>query len=243
MLLDALEDIVKHTHSLGIQEVKVLGSATTAKIETKDTDNTVIIYGEMYQPISGLDSTVGLSRMDVLKGFMGYHKGSTVTLINEIRNNVSSPTELLFDDGNDGTAHYRFMSEAMITEIVKVPAFKGANWDVVIQPETKAIANLAASTGILGGLEKRFITSVVKGNLFFSVGNGPVDRINIKFANNVTGSLKHQWTYPLSQVLSILKLTDSSSSATMSFSDAGALKIDVDSGIGKYTYILPAGKA
>jgi hypothetical protein len=29
----------------------------------------------------------------------------------------------------------------------------------------------------------------------------------------------------------------------MHFSDSGALKIEIDSGIGKYTYILPAGKA
>ena len=245
MLLDTLKDIVKHTHSLGfIEMVKVIGTATDLKIETKDADNTVIIYGSMYQPEPGIESTIGLSRLAILKGYIGMHETSAVTIVSETRNNLSVPTEILFDDGNDSVANYRFVSEAMIMEQVKVPAFKGANWDVSFVPSKVAITRLSENYGILGGFEKRFIVSVdAKGTVKFNIGSGPTDRVTVPFATGVTGALKHQWTYPLSQVLSILKLTDTASTSTMNFSDSGALKIDIDSGIGKYTYIIPAGKS
>lgn len=243
MLLDALKDIVKHTHSLGfIEIVKVIGTAADLKIETKDADNTVIIYGSMYQPVAGLESTVGFSRMGVLKGFIGMHEGSDISITTELRNAVDTPTEIKFDDKAEFVSSYRLMAEAMANEQVKVPPFKGATWDVTITPTKASVTRLNESFGIVGGFEKRFIVSVDKGTLKFSVGTGPTDRTIVPFATNVTGTLKHQWTYPLSQVLSILKLTDTST-ATMSFSDMGALKIDIDSGIGKYSYILPAGKS
>ncbi len=245
MLLDALKDIVKHTHTLGIVEmVKVIGSSTELKIETKDPDNTVIIYGTMYQPVEGIESTIGLSRLSVLKGFIGMHDGSDITIVNEMRDSVDTPVSVKFDDKADFISSYRFMSESMINEQVKVPTFKGASWDVTITPSKAAIVRLNESFGIIGGFEKRFIVSVdSKGTLKFAVGTGPTDTTVVPFATGVSGNLKNQWTYPLSQVLAILKLADTAATSTMSFSDQGALKIDVDSGIGKYTYILPAGRA
>ena len=244
MLLDTLKDIVKHTNSLGfIEMVKVIGSTTDLKIETKDADNTVIIYGSMYQPEAGVESTIGLSRLAVLKGYIGLHEESAVSIVTETRGGAVVPTELLFDDGAGTTASYRFISEAMISDQIKVPAFKGATWDVSFVPSKVNIAKLNENFGVLGGFEKRFIVSVdAKGTLKFNIGTGPTDRVTVPFATGVTGTLKHQWTYPLSQVLAILKLTDTASTSTMNFSDSGALKIDIDSGIGKYTYILPAGK-
>lgn len=245
MLLDALKDIVKHTNSLGfIEMVKVIGTATDLKLETKDMDNTVIIYGSMYQPVAGIESTIGLSRLGILKGYIGMHDGSDVSITQEARNNVNMPTEIVFDDKAGFVSNYRFMSESMINEQVKVPPFKGATWDITITPSKASVNRLSENFGIIGGFEKRFTVSVdAKGTLKFSIGSGPTDRTTVPFATNVTGTLKHQWTYPLSQVLSILKLTDTASTAIMSFSDMGALKIDIDSGIGKYSYILPAGKS
>jgi hypothetical protein len=242
--IDQFKDIIKHTGSLGfIETVKVIGTASDAKLETKDVDNTVIIYGSMNQPIAGIDSTIGLSRLAILKGFIGMHEGSSVSIATEVRNGVTVPVEVVFDNKEGFVSNYRFMSETMINEQVKVPPFKGATWDIVITPSKKSIALLSDNCGVVGGVEKRFIVIVDKGTLKFSIGTGPTDRTSVPFETNVTGSLKHQWTYPLTQVISILKLTDSAASATMSFSDMGALKIDIDSGIGKYSFILPAGKS
>ena len=247
MLIDSFKDIIKHTNSLGfIDMVKIVGTTTEAKIEAIDADKTVVIFGSMYQPIKDIDTTVGLSRFAILKGCIDFPVYSSATattdIVTEVRNGVTVPTEIKFASGVGHTANYRFMSETMVNEQIKVPPFKGATWNVVISPEKKKIAELSYCLGVFGGFEKRFVVSVDKGTLNFSVGNGPTDRTTVPFADNVTGTLKHQWSWPLAQVLSILKLTETAT-ATMSFSDMGALKIDIDSGIGKYTYLLPAGKA
>jgi hypothetical protein len=243
MLLDALKDIVKHTHSLGfIDMIKLIGTDTDAKIEAMDADKTVVVYGQLYQPVKDISTTVGLSRLAQLKGFMDLHAKSTISVINEMRNSISTPTELQFDAGAGDTATYRFMSEAMANEQIKVPPFKGATWNVTIKPEKVKIDRLSSYQGVLGGFEKRFIVSTNKDVLNFSIGSGPTDRSNLPFAAGITGSLKHQWSWPLTSVLSILKLNDNSD-ITMFISDMGALKIDVDSGLGLYSYILPAGKS
>jgi len=248
MIIDQLKDIVKHTASLGfIEMVKIIGTANDAKIEAIDPDKTVVIFGSMNKPITDIDTTVGLSRISILKGYIDFplfsESSAAVSIIKETKSNQSIPTEIKFDSGVGHVANYRFMSETMVNEQIKVPAFKGASWDITITPEKKRIAELSYFQGVLGGIEKRFIVSINKGTLNFSVGTGPTDRTTVPFASNITGTMKNQWTWPLSQVLSILKLSDTASSTTMKFSDMGALMIEIDSGIGKYQFILPAGKA
>ena len=243
-ILDSMKDIVKHTGGLGFLDmVKIVGTAADAKIEAIDTDKTVVLFGEMYQPVTDLDTTIGLSRLPILRGYMDLHSGSTVSVIKEQRGTAEVPVELKFDNGAGIIANYRFMSEAMINEQIKVPAFKGATWNVSVVPEKKSISNFASYQGILGGFEKRFTVSTANSKLNFTIGSGPTDRVTIPFADNVTGTLKTSWSYPIAQTMSILKLADTSSTVTMHFSDMGALKIEIDSGIGKYSYILPAGKA
>lgn len=247
-MLDSFKDIVKHTAGLGfIDMVKIVGTGSDAKIEAIDTDKTVVIFGDMYQPIKGIDSTVGLSRIAVLKGFIDFPLFSSdkavIDIVTEVRGGATVPTEIKFDSGSGHKSNYRFMSETMVNEQIKVPPFKGATWNLTVIPEKKKIAELGYFQGVLGGFEKRFVVSVDKGTLNFDVGSGPTDRTTVPFATNVTGTMKHQWSWPLSQVLSILKLSETASTTTMYFSDMGALKIDIDSGIGKYSYILPAGKA
>ena len=168
---------------------------------------------------------------------------ATIDAVTEVRNGVTTPTELKFASGSGHSANYRFMSETMVNEQIKVPPFKGATWNLTVSPEKKKITELAYFMGVLGGFEKRFVVSVDNGTLNFNVGSGPTDRTIVPFAENVTGTMRHQWSWPLSQVLSILKLSETAASTTMHFSDMGALKIEIDSGIGKYSYILPAGKS
>ncbi len=247
MLLDSLKDIVKHTSSLGfIDMVKIIGTANDAKIEAIDADKTVVVFGSMYQPVMGIDTTIGLSRIAILKGFMDFPPYSSdsakVEVVSELRGSTSLPSGIKFDSGAKNVSIYRFMSETMVNEQIKVPPFKGATWNITINPEKKKISDLNYFQGVLGSVEKRFVVSVDKGTLNFDVGTGPNDKTTVPFADNVTGTMKHQWSWPLNQVLSILKLNETASTTTMKFSDMGALMIEVDSGIGKYQYILPAGK-
>ena len=91
----------------------------------------------------------------------------------------------------------------------------------------------------MGGFEPTFVAKTDGDTLKFYIGDGANDRTEMPFASNVQGKLTKGWAWPLAQVLSILKLSDTSQ-ATMGFSDQGAMQIAIDSGIGKYEYILPA---
>ena len=240
-ICDPLKDIIKHTHGLGfIDMLKLIGTDTDAKIEAMDVDKSVIMYGTMYQPITGLNSTVGLSQLGVLRGFLDYSKSydkSTVSVISQARSGVDTLTGIEFNaNGNKST--YRFMAENVVNEQIKVPPFKGAVWHAVVKPTKPALSDLVFFANTLGSFESTFVVSTENGCLMFNIGTGATNRTTLKFADNVQHVLK-QWAYPLSQVLSILKLNQTSD-CTMSFSDMGALKIDIDSGMGLYSYILPA---
>ena len=245
MILDNFLDIIKHTSGLGfIEMAKLTGDGAGAEIEAMENDRTVVLYGKLKNPITGLDGTVGLSRLGILNGYLNFNPftsdGASIEIATQDRNGVDIPAEVAFKSADGHTASYRFMSADIAEEQIQVPPFKGATWDVVITPTKSAMADLTAMSNILSGFEATFTVKTSGTNLEFLIGEGASDRSKLIFSSDITGSLKHQWSWPLAQVLSILKLNDSSESCTMSFSDQGALKIDVDSGLGEYQYILPA---
>ena len=85
--------------------------------------------------------------------------------------------------------------------------------------------------------EPTFNVKTVDGNLVFSFGDASTHAGEFVFEAGVEGTLAHTWSWPVSQVQSILNL---SGDITMSISDQGAMQISVDSGMAQYDYILPA---
>jgi hypothetical protein len=244
-ITNGLKDITKHTSSLGFLDmVKVIGTKTSADIEAIDANKSVVVYGKMNEQIEGIESTTGLARFSVLTSLFNAPNFQTpetkVDVVSETRNGIIVPTEIKFDNTKGSIGYYRFLGEQIVNEQIKVPPFKGAVWDVTIEPTTSAINDLTYQQSMLGSYESNFIAFVENSQLKFKVGAGGTDRLTIVFAEGVTGSLKHQWAWPLSQVLSILKLHKDSKKTTMFLSDMGALKITIDSGLGVYDYILPA---
>ena len=245
MILDNLKDIVKHTHGLGfIETVKVVTENNETRLESMNDKRTVVFNGVLKNSITELnDSTIGLSRIAVLNGYINFppfgSDNATVGITTQTRNGVNTPSEVTFDSNAGHVANYRFMGEDTVNEQVKVPPFKGAIWDVTIEPTKQNLKDLQYFNNVLGGFEPIFTAKVVNGNLELHIGSGPTDRSVVPFASNVTGSLKHGWSWPLAETLSILKLGEAAN-CTMSFSDQGAMQIEIDSGLGVYTYILPA---
>lgn len=246
MIADTFLDIIKHTAGLGfIELVKVEGSDKNIQIAAMDEDRTVVINGVLNTPIEGLDGTVGLSRIGILSGYLKFpaflSDKAKVEIVTQERKQETIPAEISFDSTDGHNSHYRFMSPEIVEETIRVPPFKGSDFAVEVTPTKSALQDLGYMTAILGGVESLFTASTnAKNELIFSIGSGPTDRTKIVFAKDIKGELNHQWSYPLSQVLAICKLHDTSKSMALSFSDQGALKIVVESGIGEYTYILPA---
>ena len=119
---DTLKDVLKHTHNLGIFEmVKVTGTAEETNIETVDADKTVIFKGKTVNPVPDfVDSTVGLSRMNVLDGYLKYpdfdDADATVQVVKQDRNGEDVPTEVEFISVAGTDAHYRFMLADVVNQ-------------------------------------------------------------------------------------------------------------------------------
>lgn len=245
MVFNILSDIVKHTHALGfVDAVKVKGEENSVKIEAMEENRTVVVFGALHTPIENLQGTVGLSRMGVLAGYLGFDrfnsKDATVKIGTRDRNGIETPSEVTFDSGSGHSGQYRFMAAEVAEEQIQVPPFKGAEWKVTVQPSTSGINDLSTMNNILGSYEDSFIAKTNNGNLEFHIGTGSTDQSVITFAQNIEGTLTHAWRFPIGHFLAIMKLHKSSKSTTVSFSDQGALKIEVNSGLGVYTYIIPA---
>jgi len=242
---DILKDVLKHTHGLGIFEmVKITGDVEKATIETVDADKTVIFKGETHQPYPDfVDSTVGLSRMGVLQGYLQYPgfdgEGSTVAVKTQERNEETVPVEVEFTSADGNDAHYRFMLADVINQQLKAIKFKGAEFDLNIVPTDKNLKDMAYFNSVLGSFEANFSPKTNGKELYFHIGDGVSDRTKILISNDIDGSITGDWRWPLDIVLKILRLGDTGN-CVLSINDQGLLQIIVDSGIAKYTYLLPA---
>lgn len=241
---DIISDIVKHTAVGFIEHVKITSSVTETTVDAMDVDRTVILKGMLHNPIKDLEGEIGFGNLPFLKGVLNLSnyksEGSTVEIVSRDKNGTKLPDHLLFKDVSGNTDKYRFMSKEIIDQVLKAVKFKGAKWDIVVSPTKQNVSELQSMASIYGGIEPNFTLKTENNNLVISIGNtnGSFSGKRI-FATNIGGDFKEQFAWPLKQVLSLLNL-GMSGQCTLSLSKIGALQISVDSGIGKYDYILPA---
>jgi hypothetical protein len=240
---DVLLDIVKHTSGLGIIEnIKVTGTGAETAIAAMDTNRTVILNAKMHDPVTEFQGEFGMGSLGLLSSLMRLSNyqdpGASIVVERSERNGSEVPTNLLFKDNDGGKDQYRFMSKEIVDQAMKVATFRGANWNIQIEPAQKRIAQLSEVASIYSGVDPAFTVKTEDGKLIFEVGSTEGGVIGRRvFAENINGELTTPWSWPLSQFLAIVKL---GGSVLVRFSDQGACQIDVDSGLGLYSYILPA---
>jgi hypothetical protein len=240
---DTLKDVLRHTHSLGLFEmVRITGDTSETLIETVDSNKIVILKGKTHSPVAEfVDSTVGLSRMSVLDGFVKIFDSDTDTIkiVRQTRNDEDVPTEIEFirDDGTN--ANYRFMMADIVNQQLKQIGFKGANFDIDFVPSAKNLKDLVQFNSILGAFESTFSPRTEDGKLYFYIGDNGGDRTKILINEAPGGQITHEFKWPLDIVLKILRLGDGSN-VVMSFNSKGLLQIKVISSVSEYTYLLPA---
>lgn len=245
---DILKDIVKHTHSLGIiQAAKVTTDNEATTLDAMDDDRTVVLRAKLHDRVPEFEGKFGLGRLGVLNGYLGYESrnnenevvGTDVEINRVERNGEEVPAEFNFTIPGILNSTYRVITSELVDAQIKTANFKGAKWDVEVMPTQQAIKDLQTVAGILSSYDPLFTVRTVDGNLQFTIGDASTDKAEMTFARNVNGELKSGWSFPLSTVLTILKLGDTSS-MSIKISDQGAMAIHVDSGMGLYEYILPA---
>jgi hypothetical protein len=238
---DFLQDLVAHTHNLGfLPLIKISADDKETVIESLAEDRSVILNAKTKEVIDDLEGVFGMPNLNKLDTHLKcpeYKENATITVTKQQKDDETVTTGLHFkNSAGDFENNYRFMSSQIINDLLKTVKFKGAKWDIEFEPTVASIQKLkfqaAAHTE-----ESVFQVSTDNNNLVFSFGDASTHAGSFVFQAGVTNKLKQTWSWPVTQVQSILNLTGDK---TMRIADAGALQITVDSGIAVYEYILPA---
>ena len=237
---DQLVDIVNHTHKLGIFEtIKVIGDDASTRLEAEAEDKSVIMRAEFIKPAAEFTGTFGMpgiAQLSTLLNLDEYAADATITVTKKTGTETPSGIHFVNQYGNFEN-DYRFMSTAMVNEKLKTLEFAEPAYEVILEPGIISIQRLRQQS--LANASELLFTSVVEGtDLVFNFGDHSTNSGKFNFAENIEGDkLNKRWAYPVSQVLGILALAGE---LEMKFSNVGALVITCNSGLIKYTYILPA---
>lgn len=238
---DILQDIVTHTHALGfLPLVKVTGNETSTTIESMAEDRSVILQATTKSVVPEFEGTFGMPNLDKLNIHLKcpeYKENAKIDVVKAQRNGNTIPTTLHFEnEAGDFVNDYRFMNTEIINEKLKSVKFKGTSWDIDFEPSVNSIQRLKFQSQAHSE-EPVFQVKTENGDLVFSFGDASTHAGNFVFQSSVSGKLKSAWSWPVTQVMSILGLSGDKS---MKISDQGAMMISVDSGLANYEYILPA---
>lgn len=246
IMKDVLLDIVSHTHALGFLDLIKINAEDpdTTTIESMAEDRSVILFAETHEPVPDFKGMFGMPNLEKLTLHLKnpeYENNGHIEVIETERNGESIPTHIHFQNENgDFQNDYRFMSRQIIEEKLKSVKFKGSKWTVEFNPTVDSIRRMKLMSAAHSE-ETIFTVKTVETegvvDLVFYFGDPSTHAGNFVFQTDVGNKLKHSWSWPVSQVQSILRL---SGDLKMSISDQGAMKITVDSGLAVYDFILPA---
>jgi hypothetical protein len=240
---DLLKDIVSHTNKLGfLNIVKVTGTDEKTLIDSMAEDRTVIMYAETTDPYPQITGTFGMPQLEKLRYLLDgpeYKEDAKIEVVTADRNGEKIPVGIHFENKDgDFKNDYRFMNQSIIEEKLKTVKFRGVNWHVEVSPTISAVQRFQFQAGA-NTEHTTFVAKTEGDKLVFTFGDQSTHGGEFTFATGVTGKITKAWTWPVLPVLSILKIADANN-AKMSFSNDGAMQIELDSGIATYKYIIPA---
>jgi len=222
--------------------VKVTGTSDETTIDSMAEDRSVILQGSFHKAQTEMDGTFGmpqLGKLDIHLKCPEYKDKAKISVLKGTRNGVDTPTGIHFEnEKGDFKNDYRFMNAEIINEKLKTVKFKGVKWDVEIEPTVASVQRFNFQS-IANTEHNSFVVRTEGNNLIFTFGDQASHGGEFVFAGDVKGILDKGWSWPVAQVLQILKLSDSAK-VMLHFSNEGAMMVSVDSGLGKYQYIIPA---
>ena len=240
---DILTDIVSHTNKLGfLNIVKITGTDDKTLIDSMADDRSVIMYAETTEPQPEMAGVFGMPQLEKLRYLLDgkeYQDNAVIEVVVAERNGEKIPVGLHFENKDgDFKNDYRFMNQEIINEKLKTVKFRGVKWDVVVQPTVSAIQRFQFQAGA-NTEHTTFLAKTDGDKLKFTFGDASTHGGEFIFATGVSGKITKGWTWPVVPVLSILKIADNNNT-TISFSNEGAMQIELDSGLAVYKYIIPA---
>ena len=238
-----LQDIVAHTNKLGfLNIVKITGTDQKTQIDSMADDRTVIMYAETANPYPDMIGTYGMPQLEKLRYLLDgkeYQEDAKIEVVTAERNGETIPVGLHFENKDgDFKNDYRFMNQDIINEKLKTVKFRGVKWDVEVEPSIAAVQRFQFQAGA-NTEHTTFLAKTDGDKLTFTFGDAASHGGEFVFATGITGKITKAWTWPVTSVLSILKVADANNTK-ISFSNEGAMQITLDSGLATYKYIIPA---
>jgi hypothetical protein len=235
---DHLLDLVQHTYDLGcIDLIKVTGTTADTTVNGVAEDKSVILEAQFANPVADFIGTFGMPNLGKLKTLINLQEYREDAKLAITKRATGEPDGITFENkAGDFRNNYRFMASEIVNDKLKTLKFKGVNWHITFEPTVAAIQRLRMQAQA-NSEEQNFQVKTENKNLKFFFGDHSTHSGNFVFQPDVTGTLKHSWSWPVAQVISILGLTGDK---TMKISDDGCMQITVDSGMAVYNYILPA---
>lgn len=240
-----IQEIISYVGGVAnIDSARITGDDRIVTIDTIDEAQTVIIKGRLKSVADEFKGEIGLGKFARLKGLINFANFKTedadIKLVYRKRNDVEVPEDLVFS--NETTGNYASHRLVHPDTLPPKARFKGANWDVVVSPTSNKVQEFQTLANISSSDVDYFNVKTENGNLVFYLGdvNQGGDTVSMIFSNDVSGNMSHGWSWPLMQVLQIIKLAPDISKLKLNFSDQGALQIDVETALADWSYILPA---
>lgn len=245
-IYDYLKDVAEHTLPLGnIELVRINGSTTETQLDSMAEDRAVLVSAKSHKPISEFVGQFGmpnLTKLNIILNIPEYKEDAKITVTTQEKEvdgiTVKVPSGLHFENkASDFKNDYRFMSSELINAQLKtIKARKEFKWNVEFVPQVQNIQRFRFMASA-NSEETTFVVKTEKNALKFYFGDHSSHAGNFVFADGITGTLAKSYHWPITVVQSILNL---SGDKVFRFSDDGVAQITVDSGLGLYTYNLPA---
>jgi hypothetical protein len=235
---DHLLDLVEHTYDLGcIDLVKITGDDKSTVIAGLAEDKSLIVNGEFAGPVADFIGTFGMPNLNKLKILLNLEPYREKAKLAITRKDTGALDQLTFENADgDFKNSYRFMATEIINGKLKDVKMKPVTWNVEFVPTVASIQRLKMQASA-NAEETNFKARTDGTDLKFYFGDHSTHAGNFVFQANVGGQLKREWSWPVKVVISILDLTGDK---TMRISDEGVAEITVNSGVGVYTYKIPA---
>lgn len=238
-----LQDIIKHTHSLGIfDKVRISGDDKKLNVVSYDEKRTVLLKAETVAipDFKGVFGMPQLSKLDYLLKCPEYKEDATITVFKDKEEN-DTPNGIQFvNKAGDFNNKYRFMPTNVINSMMPEPSSKSLpTWDIELTPTRANIQRFQFQQGAHSD-ESVFYPRTVNGNLEFVFGEANNHNGKFTFAQGVSGKLDSNKAYAIDSTLKVLGLEATSESCVMRLSDKGMIQVEINSGIVTYTYHLLA---
>lgn len=238
-----LQDIIKHTHSLGIfDKVRISCDDKKLNLVSYDEKRTVLLKAETVAvpEFKGVFGMPQLSKLDYLLKCPEYKENATISVFKDKEEN-DTPNGIQFTNkAGDFINKYRFMPTNVINSMMPEPGSKGLpSWDIELTPSRANIQRFEFQKGAHSD-ESVFYPRTVNSNLEFVFGEANNHNGKFAFASGVKGKLDNDKAFAIESTLKVLGLEATSESCIMRFSDKGMIQVEINSGLMTYTYHLLA---